>query len=159
LTITIGGSGAVTGPGFTCPPTCGLSIAVHQTIAVTARPAHGWQFRGWAGACEGSGVCRLTGEENESLKALFAPTTRASVRVTRIHVDQRHRNATIDFEGVPASSRLVCVLERRGTRVVPHYQRCHSRIVYRGLARGVYVFLVHEKSNPATHASREFLVK
>jgi hypothetical protein len=159
LTITIGGSGAVAGPDFTCPPTCGLSLALHQTISVTARPTHGWRFRGWSGACEGSSVCRLTGKEAQSLKALFVPTTRARIQITRIRVDQPDRSASIDFKAVPANSTLVCALKRRGKRGVLHYQGCRSRIVYRTLARGVYVFLVHQKSNPAIHTSHEFLVK
>jgi hypothetical protein len=159
LIIAVGGSGAVVGPDFTCPPRCRVALGVHQTISLTARPAPGWRFAGWSGACTRSGPCRLTGDENKSLRALFATAARVRLRITRILVDRRRKTAAINFKATPADYPLLCALKRRGARGAPHYRRCHSRIVYRSLARGVYVFILRGKSSSATHASREFVLR
>jgi Divergent InlB B-repeat domain len=159
VTVAIGGSGSVTAAKFVCPPECRVPLAVHQTISFTARPSSGWRFQSWSGACERSGLCRLTGDENKSLRALFAPGARPRIQITHIKVDRRHKTAAINVKTTPVNSLLLCALKRRGSSEASHYRRCRSRSVYRSLVRGAYVFDVRERSNPTVHTSRTFVVR
>ena len=76
LTITIGGngSGSVTSApgGIVCPGSCAAAFPLGTTVSLTARPATGSIFTGWAGACSGTGTCTLTLGSPQAADATFA---------------------------------------------------------------------------------------
>ena len=86
LTVTRDGSGAgsVTSSlaGIDCPTTCSSSFDGQATVTLTATPAAGSVFIGWAGAgCSGTGGCVVSMSEARSVHASFALAVRPDGRI------------------------------------------------------------------------------
>ena len=82
LTISISGtgSGTVTSSpsGISCGSTCSATFPKDTTINLTATPAEGSVFVGWAGDCTGAGtnlVCALTMDASKNVTARFDSKT------------------------------------------------------------------------------------
>ena len=78
LTVHEGGngSGTVTSnpSGISCGSICSYDYLSGTTITLTATPARGSVFRGWAGACSGSAKsCSLTMNQVQETNVVFAP--------------------------------------------------------------------------------------
>ncbi len=159
LDITIGGSGAVAGPGFICPPRCHVPLAAGNTITLASRPSAGWMLGGWSGACQRAGRCRISGDGNESLKALFVRSERPRVSIRAIHVDRRTHTVTIQLRINSSAAALRCILRRRGAHSATRRSRCRTRMIYRGLAGGAYVFAVDARSGRTAYVRRAFAVR
>jgi hypothetical protein len=55
-----------------CSPACGTSFAAGNRLVLTAVPAKGWRFAGWAGDCAGRGVvCRPRTDFHVTARATF----------------------------------------------------------------------------------------
>src|SRR5919108_1446665 len=50
LTVSVSGSGAVSGPGIACPGDCTQAFAHGTTVSLSATPGSGATFTGWSGA-------------------------------------------------------------------------------------------------------------
>ena len=76
LAVSVTGSGTVTSSpsGISCPSGCSASYAQGTQVTLTATPANGWGFSGWAGACSGVGNCVVTMNAAQSVTATFAQT-------------------------------------------------------------------------------------
>jgi hypothetical protein len=75
LTVTVNGSGSVTGGGLNCPGTCSINPAAGSVVTLLATPASGMVFTGWLGdVCTGTGGCSVTVNAAKSVSATFAPT-------------------------------------------------------------------------------------
>ncbi len=76
LTVTVGGSGRVSGPGISCgTSTHDCSNAYNDRAAVTLRatPAKGAVFLGWGGACSGTApTCALVMDSPKAVSASFS---------------------------------------------------------------------------------------
>lgn len=73
LAARVSGRGTVTGAGISCPGRCSASVAAGAPLALRARPAKGWRFAGWTGACRGTSVvCRVTPQAAASVGARFS---------------------------------------------------------------------------------------
>lgn len=61
ITVSVSGGGRVTSSpaGISCPRACSRTFATTRA-RLTARPAAGWRFAGWSGACHGTGGCTVT---------------------------------------------------------------------------------------------------
>jgi hypothetical protein len=57
LTVSVTGSGTVTGTGINCPGDCTQTFFNGETVALTPTPTNGASFTGWSGACAGMGAC------------------------------------------------------------------------------------------------------
>lgn len=68
------GSGTVTSSpaGISCGADCEQSYESGKSIALTASPAAGSEFKGWSGACGGTGSCVISMSAAESVDAEFA---------------------------------------------------------------------------------------
>ncbi len=68
------GSGKVTSSptGINCGSICSHDYADVTTVTLTATPKSWSTFKGWSGACSGSGSCRLTMKQARSARATFA---------------------------------------------------------------------------------------
>jgi hypothetical protein len=94
------GKGSITSnpAGIRCGRTCSSAYPHGTTVRLTALPASGSTFKGWAGACSGTGACTLTLKKERSATASFALKPRCIVpklkrttlrtakhRITRAH--------------------------------------------------------------------------
>ena len=70
LTVSVSGSGSVTGPGIDCPGTCNSKVAQGSTVALVPHAADGFRFMGFGGACSG-GSCSFTANGDASVSAAF----------------------------------------------------------------------------------------
>ena len=71
------GSGTVSSspPGIDCGATCSAPYDYNTSVTLTATPAIGSTFLGWAGSCSGMGSCVVTMSSARSVSATFADTT------------------------------------------------------------------------------------
>jgi hypothetical protein len=73
VAVVVAGSGTVTSKpsGISCIRACTGSFPTGSTVRLTARPARGWRFSGWIGACHGhASVCTFRAANN-SVRATF----------------------------------------------------------------------------------------
>ena len=84
LSVSITGSGAVTGPGgFNCASaTCTATFAKGTAVALEAAAASGSVFSAWGGACTGAGPCSVVLSSAQSVSAAFEETRLVSVAVS-----------------------------------------------------------------------------
>jgi hypothetical protein len=59
--------------GISCGSTCSHAYPSGATVTLTATPAKGSTFKGWAGACKGTKPCRLGMKQARSVTATFSP--------------------------------------------------------------------------------------
>jgi Divergent InlB B-repeat domain len=74
LTVTVAGQGAVRSSraGISCRPRCSAAYPSYSPVRLTAKPAKGWRFRSWSGACRGSKkVCRVPMTAATKARATF----------------------------------------------------------------------------------------
>ncbi|MGV1048314.1 MAG: InlB B-repeat-containing protein [Solirubrobacterales bacterium] len=74
VTKTGSGAGAVTSSpaGIDCGPTCSASFGHGVEVTLTPSPNAGSEFKGWTGACTGSGSCKVTIDGAREVTASFA---------------------------------------------------------------------------------------
>jgi Divergent InlB B-repeat domain len=65
------GGGRVTGRGINCGGDCRETYAWGEAVRLTARPASGWRFIRWRGACGRRLQCRVVPGEIVSIRAAF----------------------------------------------------------------------------------------
>jgi hypothetical protein len=75
LTVTVSGKGTVVSSpaGISCPRRCRIVRAKGAIVLLTARPAVGWRFAGWAGGCRSqtNPRCRVGLKISKSVRARF----------------------------------------------------------------------------------------
>ena len=77
LTVSISGAGAVSGDGIGCTraPVVGYtgacSVELAAPVTLTATPAAGFRFDGWAGACTGTSACAVDMAGDRDVTAAF----------------------------------------------------------------------------------------
>ncbi len=74
LSVSMVGSGTVTSnpDGINCGRTCSASFNSGSNVTLTATPASGSTFAGWAGDCTGEGACILSMSGAKGVTARFA---------------------------------------------------------------------------------------
>ena len=76
LSVSVTGSGTVTGGGLTCGAggtTCSTTLSAGTNVTLTAQPTTGQTFQSWGGACSGSSrTCSLTMSAARSVSATFS---------------------------------------------------------------------------------------
>ena len=86
LSVSVTGSGTVTGGGINCGvggTTCSATLASGTNVTLTATPAGGQTFTGWGGACSGSSkTCSLTMNAAHSVTATFSGGSAAEVELS-----------------------------------------------------------------------------
>lgn len=84
LDVTTSGSGSVTAAdgGIDCGTLCSGHYLSSQAVVLTARPASGWQLRGWSGACSGTALtCLVAMTESRTATATFQPIPPAAIAI------------------------------------------------------------------------------
>jgi hypothetical protein len=104
-----GGAGTVTaGAGRECtagpdaPATCSFPVEAGSILTIEAMPAAGSTFRGWWGACTGTGPCVVTMDGARAVTARFGPDNRPPVA----HAGGPYtgvRNMPVTFDGSGSS--------------------------------------------------------
>jgi hypothetical protein len=90
LTVSVGGTGTVTGPGISCPPTCQVTVNPGTSITLAQTPGQFYAFGGWGGACGGTGTCVVTMDADRTVTAAFkdkaAPENCFSYNPNQMHI-------------------------------------------------------------------------
>lgn len=74
LTVAVSGRGTVrtSTSGITCRPRCSAAVPSYVPLRLTAKPAKGWRFRAWNGACRGARlVCTVPMTAATKARAVF----------------------------------------------------------------------------------------
>jgi List-Bact-rpt repeat protein len=74
LAIAVSGRGTVrtSRSGIACRPRCSAAFPSYVPVRLTAKPAKGWRFRAWSGACRGSRpVCSIPMTAATKARAVF----------------------------------------------------------------------------------------
>ena len=113
------GSGSVTSnpAGINCGSTCSATFPKDTTINLTATPAEGSVFVGWAGDCTGAGTnpeCIVTMDASKNVTARFGSTTPTSgIELLRgwnfisMPVEPSHTSITTILKDISSSVRIV----------------------------------------------------
>ena len=74
LKVGKSGSGTVTSSpaGINCGATCSFGFNLGVTVTLTATADSGSEFKGWSGACAGTGSCEVTMSSAKEVSAQFA---------------------------------------------------------------------------------------
>lgn len=83
LTVAVSGSGTIRADRapIACPTRCAAQVRAGTTVKLTAAPAEGSVFTGWAGACTGTGDCVVTMDSAKTVTATFVPAQTLSVSI------------------------------------------------------------------------------
>jgi hypothetical protein len=88
LSVSVTGTGTVTGNGISCPGTCSASLANGTPVTLSAAAGSGYAFSSWSGCDSASGTtCSLTLTADRSVSAAFTyvPPTTATLTVVNNH--------------------------------------------------------------------------
>lgn len=114
VSVTVSGPGTVTSSpaGVDCPGTC--SGMFQRSVTLVAKPFKGAIFKGWTGACSGTGACVVTGEG--SAGASFRTSSHRRTLTLRARA-QRATGALRVVDGYKqCRMRAPVIVERRGTQ-------------------------------------------
>ncbi len=81
LTVSVTGSGTVSGPGISCAGFCTSNQNANASVTLSATPQSGGGFNGWGGACAGFGTittCTITVSAAQTVSASFTTVTPSS---------------------------------------------------------------------------------
>jgi hypothetical protein len=74
MSVTVAGKGTIRSSraGIDCRPRCAASFSSYVPLKLTAKPAKGWRFGRWGGACRGTRpVCTVPMTSNTRARAIF----------------------------------------------------------------------------------------
>ena len=95
-----------------CGRNCSFDVDTGATLTFFATPGVGARLVGWSGACTGVGACTVTVGAETTATALFAPATRA-----RLRVSVAGKGRVVSFPGGIACPRLCSATFVSGTTV------------------------------------------
>ena len=72
LHVLVSGSGSVRSPQVSCTSDCTASVPSGMFVHLEAVPSAGASFKGWTGACSGTGACDLQLDADLEVRAEFA---------------------------------------------------------------------------------------
>jgi len=149
------GSGSVTSApsGLDCGATCASAFDAGTSLTLTAMPAAGSTFAGWAGAgCSGVGSCTLTVSAAQSVSATFTKTVlpppvhpatalAPQTKIVKALISAAKRSATFKFVGSGGKGKLSfqCALDKK------KFSSCRSGKTYKHLKHGKHTFWVRAK--------------
>jgi hypothetical protein len=74
IRVAVAGKGRVTSApaGIACPGSCSHLFAAGTKVRLKAKPARGWRFAAWTGACRGTRACTVVADRQRAVRARFA---------------------------------------------------------------------------------------
>jgi hypothetical protein len=155
------GTGTVSGSGISCGADCVQSYSVGQTVTLTAAPAPGSTFKGWADCDSVVGkVCEVTIDDDLTVGATFG-VAKAVVKteITDVAISSKKRKATFTFTGSSPFGGISfqCRMDNQ------KFGACSSPRTYKRLKPGSHTFEVRTIDGRATKddtpAKSKFVIK
>ncbi len=111
VSVKVSGPGTVTSSpiGIDCPGSCTAMFSRAATLAAT--PFEGATFRGWTGACSGTGPCTATGG---SVGASFSALSHRRTLTLRVRAQRAAGTLGVVDGYVQCRERAKVIVERRG---------------------------------------------
>jgi uncharacterized repeat protein (TIGR02543 family) len=83
LSVSVAGSGHVSGGAINCPSTCVSNQALNSSVTLTASPSDGFVFTGWTGGCTGTSLtCTVTMTAATTVTATFTQANVLAVSIS-----------------------------------------------------------------------------
>ena len=125
------GSGTVTSSpsGISCGSSCSADFGFGSTVELTAKADSGSGFKGWSGACSGTGTCSVTLEAATEIGAQFKKGPTVSFKAKPPGKTHK-RKATFKFKSSKSGSSFKCQLDGKS------WGKCSSPKTYKNLKRG-----------------------
>jgi hypothetical protein len=135
LTVSVTGSGTVTGNGISCPGTCSASLANGTAVTLGASAGAGYTFSSWTGCDSSSGsTCNLTLSADRAVSVTFTAVPQTATltvvnnhctTITTLVVDGVNQGITIpagqshQLTGVPIGSHTLEAYSQEGVHWGP----------------------------------------
>jgi uncharacterized repeat protein (TIGR02543 family) len=155
FTITVAGEGSVKGSAGTCTAktakgtTCTQEYEAGAKVTLTAKPATGWAFAGWKGACTGTKTtCTVTMVAALAATATFTPLPLVLTHKPKVTATSGGYRITV-FYAARTSGTLRLVLVRDTLRIV------HTKSVAKGSGK----LLLTVKQKGTYHATLSLTAK
>lgn len=133
LSVTRSGSGSGTvsssPSGISCGSSCSTDFTYGTTVTLTAEADSGSGFKGWSGACSGTGSCQVLLTAAAQVGAEFAKGPTASLKA-KPQAKTHSRKATFKFKSSESGSSFKCQLDGKS------WGKCSSPKTYKNLERG-----------------------
>ena len=146
------GSGTVTSSpaGISCGSSCFADFVYGTTVTLTADADSGSGFKGWSGACSGTGSCEVTVRTASQVSAEFEKGPTVSFKARPASKTSK-RTATFKFKSSKSGSTFKCQLNGK------NWGKCSSPKTYRNLKRGrKQVFRVKATKSGITGPIRKY---
>ncbi|MBM3273220.1 hypothetical protein FJY94_08290, partial [Candidatus Kaiserbacteria bacterium] len=146
LTIGKEGQGRITStpPGIDCGDGCTSSIThypIGTSLTLKATPNAGYNFKGWSGACAGTGECALTLDTNQSVGAIFSLPADGNGQCGAAN--------NRPYSTAPTSAAELCAVGEPGSVTVMKHSRFNWLCTGGSLAERCYTLGNNNKQNQA----------
>jgi len=163
LTVTINGEGSVTSnpDGINCPTDCSEDYDEGTDITLIATPSAGYVFRGWSGACSGTGDCTVTMDSDTSVTATFIGPGTIGIQTKSISVIEANGQVQITLcrrDGTNGAVEVSYVTQDDSATAGVDYEATNGTITWADGEDGCKTFFVAILDNNTKDGQRSFLI-
>jgi hypothetical protein len=157
VSVTVSGPGTVTSSlaGINCPGSC--TAMFQRAVTLTATPLAGASFRGWTGACSGTGPCVVTSEG--SVTATFSSASHRRTLTLRVRAHRATGVLDVVDGYKQCRTNAPVIVERRGKQGWSITRRVRTDSAGRFAVSIPTVRATYRASAPETTANGERCVK
>jgi uncharacterized repeat protein (TIGR02543 family) len=139
------GTGTVTSAptGISCGTSCSTRLAFGDSITLTATPAPGSTFNGWAVSCPGTTApCKVMNSGSDVTVTADFSANPPDTQITKASISSKKHTAAFRFTATGTASGFQCELRRTKPHKSTGFKACRSPKSYKHLKPGRYTFEV-----------------